>query len=236
MKFFTYISILFIVTSLIAQNKNKSNLLDIPIQDKNWSTSFDLGLARAKGSFSPNYSSLDLSNFTASLGVRYMFDSRTEYKPFGIQLKGGFTNLTGDSNSEDFENNVYHITLNGVIKIKDVFKVGDRDWPNGFNLYGNLGVGGSHFFFPGEEDSIASLANDGYFLDGDDLVTLNFGIIPEYKISKDLTLHLDMTYVVFLSPHFTFDGYSKVRAVGVSDFDPKMFRASIGLTYYLLTR
>jgi hypothetical protein len=56
------------------------------------------------------------------------------------------------------------------------------------------------------------------------------------KISKDLTLHLDMTYVVFLSPHFTFDGYSKVRAVGVSDFDPKMFRASIGLTYYLLTR
>jgi hypothetical protein len=164
-----------------------------------------------------------------------MFDSKSEYKPFGIQLKGGFTNLSGDSNSADFENTVYHITLNGVINIKDVFKVDNSDWPSGFNIYTNLGVGGSHFSYSDEIVSVGSIADDNYIFEGDDLVTLNFGITPEYEISKDFTLHLDMTYVMFLKPDFTFDGDSKVGDLDISNFDPKMFRASIGLTYFIFT-
>ncbi|WP_127845209.1 hypothetical protein [Psychroflexus aestuariivivens] len=203
-------------------------------QDTNWSTSFDIGFANANGSFTPNYSASELNNLTGSFGVRYMFDSRRYYlRPYGIELKGGFTNLSGDSGSEPFETSVYHITLNGVIDVQDAFKIDDRDWPYGLNLYTNLGVGAAHYTFSG--DAVYSDISDGYILDGDDLITLNLGITPEFQVSRELAISLNFTYSMFASPDFTFDGNQSVQNAGVSDFDPTMFRATFGITYYIFS-
>jgi len=225
MKFFIFTFILLVFTNISAQ---RSGLVE------NWSTSFDLGVASASGAYTSGYSSSELNNFSTSLGVRYLFDSdRGSYKPYGIRLKGGFTNLTGDSDSRDFETTVYHITLDGVLNIKDLLKLGFRDWPNGFNLFVNLGVGASHYNFG--DDAVYSDVNDGFFLNGDDLITLNFGITPEYQISRDFSLHLDLTYSLFTTPDFSTDGNETIESIGLSkgNFDPRMFRASIGVTYYI---
>lgn len=203
-------------------------------QDTNWSTSFDIGFANANGAFTSNYSASELSNLTASFGVRYMFDSRRySLRPYGIQLKGGFTNLSGDSNSQDFETSVYHITLNGVVDIQDAFRIGDRDWPYGFNLYANLGLGVGHYTY--DESAVYSDVTDGYIIDGDDFYTVNIGVTPEYNVSRNISLYLDLTYSMFGSTDFTIDGNTSVQGADVSDFDPKMFRASFGITYYIFS-
>jgi OOP family OmpA-OmpF porin len=225
MKYFIFTFILLVFTNISAQRSGEV---------ENWSTSFDLGVASSSGAYTSGYSSSELNNFSTSLGLRYLFDSdRGRYKPYGIRLKGGFTNLTGDNDSRDFETNVYHITLDGVLNIKDLLKLRSPDWPNGFNLFVNLGVGASHYGLG--DDAVYSDVNDGYILDGDDLITLNFGITPEYEISRDFSLHIDLTYSLFTNPDFSTDGNSTIESIGLSkgNFGPRMFRASIGVTYYI---
>jgi len=225
MKFFIFTFILLVFSNISAQRSG---------QAENWSTSLELGVASSSGTYTSGYSSSALNNFSTSIGLRYLFNSeRRLYKPYGIRLKGGFTNLTGDNDSRDFETTVYHITLDGVLNIKDLLKLRSPDWPDGFNLFVNLGVGASHYEL--WDEARYSDVDDGYIFDGDDLVTVNFGTTAEYEISTDFSLHIDLTYSLFTTPDFSTDGNSTVESIGSSrgNFDPRMFRASIGVTYYI---
>jgi len=206
----------------------------IHAQNSNWSALVDLGFANANDNFSSeDYSASDMSNLTASLGVRYMFDSRNYYvKSFGLMLKGGFTNFNGDSSSEDFQTTMYNVDLYGVVDIQNAFKIRDRNWPQNFKLYVNGGVGVGHYQL--DDSSPFANVDDGYILDGDQFYTVNFGITPEYSISRKLSVYLDLTYSRFGKNDFSLDGNSNVDQADISSFEPSMLRVSFGVSYYFL--
>lgn len=215
--------VLFLFLLFSLQNINAQN-------STNWSTSFDIGLASANGGFTDGYSASNLDNFSVSLSGRYMFNSDRYLRPFGVQLKGGFSNLSSNSDSQSFETKFYFLNIDGVVDIKDAFKIPDENWIKYFGLYTNLGIGIGHHTF---DDSARFSGAFDSFITGDELFTVNLGLTPEYSISKNISIYLDLNYNLLAGSNFTTDGNRIASDLDIGAFDPSIFKSSIGITYYI---
>lgn len=218
--------LLFSLSTVNAQNRTTS-------ENSNWSTSFDIGLASANGGFTDGYTASNLNNFSVSLGGRYMFNSDSRLKPFGIQFKGGFSNLLSNASSQDFETRYYFANLNGVVNIKDTFAIPSTKWIKDFSLYTGLGIGMGHYKF--DDLAVFSEAHNSFIIGGDKLFTINFSLTPEYNLSENVSVHLELNYNLLAGSNFTIDGnrIANDPDVNISAFDPSIFKSSIGITYYI---
>ena len=221
MKKILFLFLLFSLSTVNAQNST------------NWSTSFDIGLTSANNAFTDGYSASNLNNFSVSLGGRYMFNSDKYTKPFGVQLKGGYSNLISNSGSKDFETTYYFLNLNGVVDIQEAFIIPNRNWIRNFSLYTSLGIGVSHYTF--DNSAVFSEAYNSFITGGDELFSVNLGLTPEYSLSEDVSVYLDLSYNLLAGSNFTIDGnrIASDADVNVGAFDPSIFKSSIGITYYI---
>lgn len=146
------------------------------------------------------------------------FKGNVHYKlksSFGLMLNLGFGTLDTEQTSGAKTNSLassFEITYN----LGGVFNTSK------FGLLLHAGPGLSTMWNP---DAKTVNPSDPYLKGQDDMITLNFGVMPSYKITDNLNLILDFSFVGnFLQDHnFDFSATTKQKSL--------LFSSSIGLNY-----
>lgn len=151
-------------------------------------------------------------------GSSLNFKGNVQYKlksNFGLMLNLGYGSLDTEKTTGAKTNlltSSFEITYN----LEGVFKTSK------FGLLLHAGPGLSTMWNP---DMQAVNPSDPYLKGQDDMITLNLGVIPSYKISDNLNLILDFSLVGnFLQDHsFDYSATQKQKSL--------LFSSSIGLNY-----
>ena len=69
--------------------------------------------------------------------------------------------------------------------------------------------------------------------DDDRIGNVIVGVTPQLFITRNLTLHADLSYVVNIRQHYDFDGYQHFKDDVAKPFVGGLLNASVGLTLYL---
>lgn len=189
---------------LNAQDSNEKQQYD------HWSIDLGAGVQQAGSTLSPGYNIDGL--WQANFGVRYMFNER-----FGLRLDLGYNSFSDTGNSLPFKSNLYRASLEGVANLGNILEF--QTWTNRFNLLAHIGGGASSL-------NITEPKDNG----GDVMVTLNFGLTPQFKLSDRLSLFLDVSSFINFYQEDNFDGgpNTSTRESNIS-----YFNTSIGLNIAL---
>ncbi len=172
-----------------------------------WSLDLGAGIHQVGAPLSSGYAVNMLGQ--GSLGARYMFNER-----FGLRLDLGYNKFKEESGSLPFSANYYRATLEGVVNMGNILKF--QTWSKRLNLLAHGGLG------------IGILNTTAPVVSGNDnVVSLNFGLTPQYKISDRIAVFADFSSFINFGQDNTFNGgiYSDNRESNIS-----IFNTSIGLS------
>lgn len=169
----------------------------------------------------PGVAEGQLRDYTSFLstqaGVRYMITDVLGIRPvYGFhrfrgsgdpQTPGGFT--------------VHRVGLDGVVNMAPLFPPGNFRNPRKFNAL--LHIGGSFGF--------GALPKSHRFVD--DLLVGTFGLTPQYRISRNLALTLDLSGHAGVSQNYGFDGHPIERSGHRLLPNTFFLTGSVGLQVYL---
>ena len=146
------------------------------------------------------------------------FKGNVQYKlksNFGLMLNLGYGSLDTEKTTGAKTN-----LLAGSLEL--TYNLGGLLNTSKFGILLHAGPGLSSMWNP---DMSAVNPTDPYFKGQDDMITLNCGVIPSYKISDNLNLILDFSFTSnFLQDHsFDYSPTQKQKSI--------LFTSSIGLSY-----
>lgn len=159
----------------------------------------------------------DLAHF--DLGLRYMLGDT-----WGIKLDYGFDKFRTQESPTEMGINSNRISLQAACNITNLIDSRSNYYNRKFNVLGHAGFG----YTMQKSVTIPKGGTDqiGHFI---------FGINPQYSITNNLAVGLDVTGVVNLSQHYWFDGnYTYNDPIyngtpnGTSAF---IYNVSLGLSY-----
>jgi Outer membrane protein beta-barrel domain len=153
------------------------------------------------------------SNGHFEAGVRYMFNEHIGLK--GDFAQDEFTTKSGVETGSTYQ----RVSLQAVYNIgRDLYF---PDYTDGLlNTLIHAGAGLSRI----ESTEIEK---------ADRIGNLIIGITPQLFITRNITLHTDISYVVNIRQHYDFDGYRHYKDDTSKAFVGGLFNASVGLTIYL---
>lgn len=182
-----------------------------------WSLDLGVGGNKALKDFAPGYWMPTVDFPQASLGIRYMFNTR-----FGMRLDFGYQKMSDEEGkSREFNTNFYRGTLEGVMNLGNVLNF--NSWTNSLNvlLHGGAGISMMNFDAVGATD------------DNDNMINYVLGITPQLKLSNRISLNGDVSMVGNLLQNATYDGTIHQPTSGAHGLDGVIWNASVGLSISL---
>ena len=195
--------VLFLISASLVNAQNSRDKFD------HWALDLGIGVHKIGANLSPGYNP-DLFG-QGNLGIRYMFNNR-----FGLRLDLGYSSFKEEA-LLSFKSNYYRASLEGIVNIGDVLHF--NSWTNRFNLLMHGGIGSASL-------NITEPTDNG----GDQLVALNFGITPQYKINNRMSLFLDFSSLVHFNQEDNFDGGPNLNA---RESNISLFNTSLGISVAL---
>ncbi|WP_438972473.1 OmpA family protein [Polaribacter sp.] len=174
-----------------------------------WAIDVGLGIHKIGANLSDGYNPALFGQ--GNLGLRYMFNNR-----FGVRLGLGYSSFKNET-SFPFKSNYYRASIEGIVNVGDVLRF--KDWTNRFNLLMHGGIGSASLNITEPEDN-----------GGDQIIALNFGITPQYKISNSMSLFLDFSSIVHFNQEDNFDGGPNLSP---RESNISLFNTSLGLSFSL---
>lgn len=209
MKKILLITSLITASCLYAQDEDKALDQDF---DK-WSIEIAGGMHKPGRPMANSYYSDTPSFGQASLGVRYMFNTR-----FGLKLDLGYNSIKEGKDSPEFKSNYYRSTLEGVVNLGNVLHF--QTFTNSFGLLLHGGVGYSQLR-PKEPIDRSST---------DQMLNVMAGLTPQVKLGNRVALKGDVSIIGNIRQDYTWDGTETTR---IRDIDGNLFNFSLGLNIYL---
>lgn len=188
-------------------------ILGVQAQDYNkWSLDVKAGMNKPVTSFSmtPGYRTTTPSIGNIGAGFRYMFNNK-----FGIRLGADYNSFKNADDSKKFKASSIDINLQAVNNMGRVMNF--EKWTKNFTLLTHFGVG-------------VGLLSGDKLTEMDQVVSLHAGITPQFKLSKKMSLYLDVAVQMNGMQDKTFDTYSKANGIGLQGFN---YTAALGLNFYL---
>jgi len=214
MKINFFLLAFFILSISYAQDNDNNNEEDKITYNK-WSIDFGVGVNKPTRGLSPGYYVGTFENLSAELGARYMFNDRV-----GLKLNTIYNNFQEGDSSPEFNSEFIQFNIDGVVNLRQLLEL--DDFTQKFNL---LATGGLGYAFSSFDDS-SSFSDAGT----DSMLTVNAGLIPQYKISDKFALDLNLGLSGVIRQDYTFDGNSDNRRPG---FKAINYRATLGFSVYL---
>ena len=188
------------------------------ISSNRWSVDMFLGGTNAVKPYSEGYWSNTIGFMHTSIGSRYMFNNK-----FGLKLDGGYDRIKNDESSIFFKNgsslpfqsNYYRFSLQGVADVGRLLT-----FENFTDKYSML------FHAGGGISVLTSKINPSK----DRMVNIMFGVTPQYKINKRMSLNIDASFIWHIYQQYTFDMHNPVYKRG---FDGFIANATVGLNIYI---
>lgn len=158
-----------------------------------------------------------------NLGVRYMFNDK-----FGLKFDGSYDILepqkdtdSSSHNSLPFEARQYRFGLEAVMNLGNVLSF--KAFTNRFGLLVHAGLQASRY---------NPQTRNGFDLSGlyEDNGGFVFGLSPQLKISDNISLTVDVTFIENLRQHLYWDGAYAPRS---NNLESSMINTSVGLNFYL---
>ena len=149
------------------------------------------------------------------LNTRYMFNTN-----LGLMLGLGY-DLFPTAEGTETTNQYGSLNIQGVYNIGSLFKLPSKR----FGLLLHAGGGVATMW---NKDFGSDNATDPYIKGNDDIITLNAGITPQFKINDRFSVNIDLAYAFNLEQDRTFN-WSYVTENNRGSF----YTASVGLTYYI---
>lgn len=148
----------------------------------------------------------------ANLGVRYMVNNK-----FGLRLDFGYNQFSDNDNSSPFKTNYYRATLQSVVNAGNILNF--KSWTKKINLLIHGGFGLSRLN-PSEPVKRSR----------DQMTNFVVGITPQFKLSDNFALFLDVSSIGHFYQDLSFDGTTIVNRGGLNG---GIINASVGLNIYL---
>jgi OOP family OmpA-OmpF porin len=149
------------------------------------------------------------------LNTRYMFNTN-----LGLMLGLGY-DLFPTSEGTATTNQYASLNIQGVYNIGSLFKLPSKR----FGLLLHAGGGVATMW---NKDFGSDNATDPYIKGNDDIITLNVGLTPQFKINDRFSVNIDLAYAFNLEQDRSFN-WSYVTENNRGSF----YTASVGLTYYI---
>jgi len=149
------------------------------------------------------------------LNTRYMFNTN-----LGLMLGLGY-DLFPTAEGTETTNQYASLNIQGVYNIGSLFKLPSKR----FGLLLHAGGGVATMW---NKDFGSDNATDPYIKGNDDIITLNAGITPQFKINDRFSVNIDLAYAFNLEQDRSFN-WSYVTENNRGSF----YTASVGLTYYI---
>lgn len=149
------------------------------------------------------------------LNTRYMFNTN-----LGLMIGLGY-DLFPTTEGTETTNQYGSLNIQGVYNIGSLFKLPSKR----FSLLLHAGGGFASMW---NKDFESDNATDPYIKGNDDIITLNAGITPQFKINDRFSVNIDLAYALNLEQDRSFN-WSYVTENNRGSF----YTASVGLTYYI---
>lgn len=221
--------------SLLLISSLSINAQDKPTSDYNhWTIEATVGQAKGVKPYTTGYFSSDSRTFfgkpqanSFTVAGRYMFGPK-----FGLKLAFHYEDLKPikDNESLPYEMQMMGLSFQGVVNLNRLFNIEDN--LKRFNLLAHAGIKVDRMTsktqdFAGTYNIPASKHNYGRTEYDGGLVV---GATPQYRISKKMSVLLDVTVQNNYRQHFNWDGsYSDAS----NNLNGQMVTTSLGLTYSL---
>ena len=149
------------------------------------------------------------------LNTRYMFNTN-----LGLMLGLGY-DLFPTSEGAETTNQYGSLNIQGIYNIGSLFKLPSKR----FGLLLHAGGGVATMW---NKDFSSDNSTDPYIKGNDDIITLNAGITPQFKINDRFSVNFDLAYAFNIEQDRSFN-WSYVTENNRGSF----YTASVGLTYYI---
>lgn len=146
------------------------------------------------------------------IGYRYMFNEK-----FGLRVDLGYNSFTANENSQPFTSNYYRASLEGVVNLGSVLHF--YTWTSRFNLLVHTGLGAASL-------NITDPVDNG----GDEMLAINLGITPQFKLNNRFSLFLDFSSIIHFHQDDNFDGGPNPSS---RESNISLFNTSLGLNIAL---
>lgn len=222
----------FLAIAQVSAQTADGDAKEAPMGDQFNRWTIEAGVGMAKGmrpytdgyySSNPNsvFGSIDLNSY--NLGVRYMLSPK-----FGLKLDGSFDKFenNSDTDSKPFEVNQLRFQIQGVVNASRLLNLEEI-----IGRFGLLAHGGLQYArMTPQLDS----GFDGPLYSNKDITENNvgfvFGLTPQFRVLKRLSLFLDVSTIYNLRQHFAWDGhYSETD----NNLQGQMISGTLGLSYSL---
>jgi len=226
MKKITLLSLLLASTASVLAQKNEVKKDTTPSDYNKWTIEARVGQAKGVRPYSLGYYSSDPGTFfgkpqanSFSLAGRYMFSPI-----FGLKTGLHFEEIKNIKNngSLPFKMQQIGISFQGVVNANRLFKIQEQMGRLAILIHGGLKI-----------DAMTSktaniIENDHNYNVTEYNGGLLVGVTPEFRVSKKLSLILDVTVQSNYRQHFNWDGtYSEIE----NNLNGQLVTTSFGLTY-----
>lgn len=164
-----------------------------------WSVDLGAGVNKPLYSFTSGYSSSTPNLWSATAGVRYMFNNK-----FGLRLAGGYDSFQESKSSKKFDSNFWNVNLQGVVNVGRVLNF--EDWTSDLGLLAHAGFGYGHL-------------NADRLSGPDRIAFATAGVTPQLRISNRIALLADASIFFNAKQQNTFDTFSKTTRRGIQGVD-----------------
>lgn len=212
--------------SIFNSNKTADKIISDTISPKNkeknynrWSINLNVGSNIGIRPFTQGYYATTTNYLTnpqlnhVDFNVRKMFNTK-----FGVLLDFGYDNFSSQNGSPYFSNNMYRVTLQGVLNMHRLMNW--EEFTNRLGMQFHIGSGISFL-----ETPITTTFNNY-----DQILSVLGGATAMFRISDKLVANFDFTMVSNLSQHRTLDGKTSISPA--ESRSGAIYTSSIGLTFY----
>jgi len=227
------------IAQVADKKENSKEANDAIIQEdtyNKWTLEVNVGQSKGTRPYSTGYYSSNPNSVFGSIkpnyynvGVRYMFSPQ-----FGLKLDGSYDNFKNnpDTNSKPFDVDQYRIGLQGVVNAARLFGIQEQ-----IGRFGLLIHAGFQYarvtpkLDTGIDESLngqgrpGGVSNYGFT---ENNMGVMFGISPEFRITKRVSIIADFSTVANFRQHFAWDGHYSEQDNNLAG---QMIMGSVGLTY-----
>lgn len=223
-----------------SQKEDAKDAKDVGTQKNynKWTIEFNAGQSKGTKPFQDGYYSSNPDKFfgsirfnTYNLGVRYMFSAR-----FGLKadLSSDFFSNNKKTNSLEFKLQQYRFGIQGVVNASRLFNIQKEMGRMSILIHAGIQIAqATPKLKPAlidDPDNPGNLIKDptNYYNKSEYNGGVMFGISPEFRITKKISVIGDFSTLSNFRQHYTWDGHISDQKNNLSG---QMIMATLGLTY-----
>ncbi|GEP51742.1 hypothetical protein FNO01nite_24140 [Flavobacterium noncentrifugens] len=220
------------IAQVADKKENSKEANDAVIQEdtyNKWTIELNIGQSKGTRPYTTGYYSSNPNSVLGSvkpnyynIGVRYMFSPK-----FGVKLDGSYDNFKNntDTDSKPFEVDQIRVGLQGVVNAARLFGIQEQ-----IGRFGLLVHAGFQYasVTPKLDSGIDPIGGPSNYEFTENNFGVMFGISPEFRITKRISIIADFSTVANFRQHFAWDGHYSEQDNNLAG---QLIMGSVGLTY-----